>query len=145
MRRTAWVVAGLCFAAASALACQPRATKVGGGDDLPEDQWSRGVFLYGQSCAGCHGDNGEGDEATPAIAGDGALSSTAPEGSDRQATFDDAADLFGYVKSDMPPLAPGSLSDDEYWAIIHYVLKQAQIDPGVEVVGPDNAASIKLR
>ena len=71
MRRTAWVVAGLCFAAASVPACKPRTTKVGGGDDLPEDQWSRGVFLYGQNCAGCHGDDGEGDEETPAIAGEG--------------------------------------------------------------------------
>ncbi len=118
---------------------------MGGGDDLPEDQWSRGVFLYGQSCAGCHGDNGEGDEETPAIAGDGALSSSAAEGSERQATFDTAADVFAYVKSDMPPLAPGSLSDDEYWAIVHYVLKQAQIDLGVDTLGADNAASIKLR
>ena len=72
MRRTAWVVVGLGIAAVSALACQPRATKVGGGDDLPQDQWSRGVFLYGQSCAGCHGDHGEGDDETPAIARDGA-------------------------------------------------------------------------
>lgn len=145
MRRTAWVVAGLCFAAASVPACKPRTTKVGGGDDLPEDQWSRGVFLYGQNCAGCHGDDGEGDEETPAIAGEGALSSSAPEGSEREATFTTAADVFGYVKSDMPPLAPGSLGDDEYWAIIHYVLKQAQIEPGVDVVSADNAANIKLR
>jgi len=127
------------------LGCQPHKTKLGGDDDMPEDQWSRGVFLYGQSCAGCHGDDGEGDDDTPAIAGVGALPMTAPEGSEREVTFETAADLFGYVKSNMPPLAPGSLADDEYWAIVHYVLKQAQIDPGVDVVSPDNAAGIKLR
>ena len=113
--------------------------------DDPKDQWSRGVWLYSSNCANCHGENGEGTEDVPAIAGPGALPRLPTgEDSERKASFDNAADLFAYVKETMPPLDTGCLTDDQLYAVTNYVLKQAEIPiPGD--VGEHNAASIKLR
>ncbi len=126
-------------------ACGNPRTTIASSDDIPEDQWSRGVYLYGQHCSSCHGDNGEGDEDTPAIAGEGALSREAPEGSSREVSFDTAADVVAYVKEEMPALEPGSLSDDVYWTTVAYVLTQAEIDIGTEDLGPENGKTVKLR
>jgi mono/diheme cytochrome c family protein len=126
-------------------ACGTPRTTIASGDDIPEDQWSRGVYLYGQHCSSCHGENGEGDEDTPAIAGDGAFSREAGEGSSREVTFDTAADVFAYVKEEMPALEPGKLTDDIYWTVVAYALKQAQFDIGTEPLGPDNGKAVKLR
>lgn len=108
-------------------------TTISPGDDAPQDQWSRGVWLYGQQCAGCHGENGEGDEETPALAGEGAL-----------AKLGTAAELFAFAKENMPPLAPGSLSDEEYYAVTAYVLKQAEVKFDGDVTA-STAGSISLR
>ena len=126
-------------------ACGTPRTIISSGGDIPEDQWSRGVYLYGQHCSSCHGENGEGDEDTPAIAGAGALSREAVEGSLREVPFDSAADVFAYVKEEMPALEPGTLSDDVYWTVVAYTLKQASIDIGDEPLGPENGKAVKLR
>ncbi|MBW2454320.1 MAG: cytochrome c [Deltaproteobacteria bacterium] len=126
-------------------ACGNPQTTIGSSDDIPEDQWSRGVYLYGQHCSSCHGENGEGDEDTPALAGEGAFAHDAPEGSSREVPFDTAADVVAYVKEEMPALEPGSLSDDVYWTTVAYALKQAGIDIGSEDPGPANGKTVKLR
>jgi mono/diheme cytochrome c family protein len=148
MRLGEWAVAGLL--AMTMMGCARTTTKVGKSDDVPDDQWSRGVWLYGQSCSGCHGDDGEGAEDTPKLAGDGAMPLEPPEGSDRTAKLGHAGDLFAYIKAEMPPLEPGSLTESQYWAITFYILKQAQIDVsperlGAEELGSGNAAKVTLR
>lgn len=126
------------------LSCSKKTTTIASADDGPDDQWSRGVWLYSSNCAGCHGENGEGRDDRPAIAGPGALPREAAAGSDRTARLDTARDLFLYVRESMPPLDTGCLTDDQYYAVVHYVLKQADITiPGE--VSAANAASIKLR
>ena len=110
-----------------------------------ETQWQRGVYLYSQNCAGCHGDDGEGDEDNPAIAGEGALALDPKwKDSERKVKFETAADVFEFVKAQMPPMEPGNLSDDKTWAILLYVLKQAQVETPEELTA-ENAASVKLR
>lgn len=79
----------------------------GGGDQtaagMPTGDATRGEKVFGDACATCHGDAGEGSKKTPAVAGAGALSKFA----------DDKA-LFDYLKKEMPKDDPGSLSDQEY-------------------------------
>jgi cytochrome c len=110
-----------------------------------EDQWARGVWLYSQNCANCHGESGEGDDDVPILAGEGALPSTPREGSERKKSFDTAADVFDFVKVAMPPLDPASLTDEQYYAIVLYVLKQANIEVPKGTLGPENASDVKLR
>jgi cytochrome c len=135
----------LLFAALALLAgCSTSRPEVASSEELPEDQWSRGVWLYGQHCASCHGESAEGSEDAPALAGKGALPVRAGEGSTRARTFDTALDVFSYARENMPLLEPGSLKDDQYWAVLAYSLKAG----GREVEGEldaQKAASLKLQ
>lgn len=112
----------------------------------PKTQIERGEQLFADSCAGCHGDRGEGLEGRPAIAGKGALPLDPPEGAkSRTAQFKTALDLFQFLKSDMPPIAPGSLSDEQYFAIVAFQLKESGVDYGKGDIDEKRAASIPLR
>ena len=70
--------------------CTPRKTTLTTGE-YRDDQWARGVWLYGQHCARCH-------------------------------------DLFHYIQTQMPPLEAGTLNDEDTFAIVAYVLKQAEYE-----------------
>jgi mono/diheme cytochrome c family protein len=136
---------GLALGCLLASGCRAPKTTIASSDDGPKDQWSRGVYLYTSNCAGCHGDHGEGDEDTPAIAGEGALPRLpAHEDSARDTELDTAADLFAYVKASMPPLDTGCLTDDQLYAVTNYLLKQAEIDFEGDVT-PKTASRIRLR
>ncbi|MCA9620901.1 MAG: cytochrome c [Myxococcales bacterium] len=139
-----WLFAAALALLASIAGCTKRRTVVGGDEALPDDQWSRGVWLYGQHCAGCHGDDGEGDDASPPLAGEGALPLEPPEGAERKQRFEHASDLFAYVSTEMPPLEPGSLAPDEYYALVRYLLQQAGRKVEVDVTA-SNAPSLTLR
>jgi mono/diheme cytochrome c family protein len=130
-------IAGL-LCVALLLACAPRRTTIASLDDGPTDQWSRGVWLYGQHCAGCHGEHGEGDEDAPALVGDAALK---PGG--EAEGFATAADVFRYAQQHMPPMSPGSLAEPEYWAVVRYVLDMGERDVGE--LDAKRAAQVKLR
>ena len=137
------LVASLCLAAAS---CGGNQTTIASSDGIPEDQWSRGVWLYGQHCANCHGEDGEGDEDAPPLSGEGSLPQKATwEDSPRTHDFNTAADMFSYVSEQMPPMEPGTLKEDDYWAIIFYALKQAQVEVGEPPMDASNAKNVKLR
>jgi cytochrome c len=109
----------------------------------PPDQVTVGEQLFAGQCAGCHGENGEGTEGRPALVGEKALPVDPPaEATARKSQLRTAQDLFDFVKSDMPPMAPGSLSDEEYWAIVAFQLKANGV--GGKVVTAANAASMAL-
>ncbi len=124
------------------LGCGPQRVRVGASfDALPRDAWSRGVYEYNRNCAGCHGENGEGEDDAPPLIGKGAWPQTRDG---RDAAFETAADAYAYVKENMPPMEAGELADGQYWVILHYVLKEhGRTLP--EELSADNAASVKLR
>jgi plastocyanin/cytochrome c553 len=72
-----------------------------------------GKAAYLASCAVCHGENLGGRERAPALAGRAFGTAWAAR---------TAWDLFQRVRTTMPQSAPGSLSDDNYAAIIAYIL-----------------------
>jgi cytochrome c len=129
---------------AATAACGPSQTTLASAEEDPADQWSRGVWLYGQNCASCHGESGEGGDDTPPLAGNGALPTTPREGSNRRAEFHNAADVFTYVRAQMPQLDPGSLTDDQYWAILAYAFKEGGIALGKPPLGAHNAKTVRL-
>jgi mono/diheme cytochrome c family protein len=94
------------------------------------DQVALGQTLYGKNCAGCHGDGGEGKTA-PRVVGlkDGALPLDPPATSKhRKAQFKTVGDVAQFVVATMPPASPGSLSEEEYLAILAFDLKANGID-----------------
>jgi mono/diheme cytochrome c family protein len=88
-----------------------------------DEQAARGAELYGQHCAKCHGDAGQGGGKAPALVGKEALPLDPRKGSKRDVQFKTAADVFTWVKANMPPTAPGSLPDEDYVAILAFDLK----------------------
>lgn len=81
------------------------------------DQARTGQGVYQRSCAACHGANLQGISA-PALTG---------------AQFGHAnltvSQMFGIVTKQMPLNAPGSLSQDDYAAVMAYILKRDCVKP----------------
>jgi cytochrome c len=91
-----------------------------------------GQKAYGESCASCHGASGEGKKAPPVVGlSKGALPLDPPAGAKyRKGEFKTVADVASFVVKSMPPDSPGSLSQDQYWAILAFDLKANGIDLG---------------
>lgn len=71
---------------------------------------ARGAEIYEESCSTCHGDAGAGKGKSPAIVGAALMNK-----------FPAAADLLEYTKREMPKDEPGSLSDDDYNAVVAWM------------------------
>ena len=93
-------------------------------------QVAAGGTLYAQSCASCHGDSGQGGKA-PRLVGlkEGALPLDPP--ADRQyrkGQFVTVADVATFAVANMPPKKAGTLTGDQYWAIVAFDLHANGID-----------------
>jgi mono/diheme cytochrome c family protein len=95
--------------------------------------YAEGQKVYADSCAVCHGDKLQGIP-TPGIGGDkliggrGTLASEAPVKT-IESYWPYATTVFDYVKRSMPLNAPGSLSDDQVYSVVAYILGEANILP----------------
>ena len=90
-----------------------------------EEQVQRGAVLYGDNCARCHGDGGEGTAAGPRVVGlaEGALPLDPPaEATVRDTQFVTVGDVAAFAAANMPADAPGTLTVDEYLAILAFDL-----------------------
>lgn len=167
----ALLLAGLFFQLGSAGANTLQSTPVPTQDRLAEPtlpavplQADYGAQAYWLYCSPCHGDRAQGltDEfrqlypeedrncwnshchgdvtyengfkiptAVPQLVGSGSL-----------AKFPNAANLYGYIHAAMPFQNPNSLTDEEYYQIVAFLLRQnGLIDGGMEV-NASNAAQI---
>jgi S-disulfanyl-L-cysteine oxidoreductase SoxD len=90
-----------------------------------------GAKIFADACAACHGDKGQGNPAK-GIGGDrllggrGTLASDAPIKT-VESYWPYATTLFDYVKRAMPFNAPGSLSDNDVYSVVAYILAEAKI------------------
>jgi cytochrome c len=115
----------------------------GGGDDddgaasgLPEsqaEQVAAGRDVYTGQCAQCHGPNGEGGTG-PLVIG----------GGKRIATYASTDRLYDYVSRTMPFDEPGTLTPEQYWNVIAYLLDENELLPEDTVLGPESE-SIELK
>lgn len=96
-------------------------------------QVARGREVYQTSCLFCHGGNLQGSVG-PALAGANARVGNLPS----------AQHLFDYLKATMPLTAPGSLSDDEYWAVSAFIMAENGVPQDGETLGPSNASSLPV-
>ena len=76
-----------------------------------EEQIVTGKTVYQEHCARCHGDQGEGKRG-PLLIG--------PRHGMRG--YGTAQGLYNYTSQIMPFDAAGSLSSEEYWAVLAYLL-----------------------
>lgn len=93
------------------------------GEGLPGGAGSvaAGEVLYGQQCQVCHGPKGQGASAEELAGGQMALTSDWPDKT-IGTYWPYATTLFDFIRRSMPMTAPGSLSDDEVYALTAYLL-----------------------
>jgi len=95
------------------------------------DQVAQGQTLYANNCAGCHGDSGQGTDKAPRVVGlkEGALPLDPPATRQaRKSRFVTVADVAEFTVANMPPKKAGSLTGDQYWAILAFDLHANGID-----------------
>jgi mono/diheme cytochrome c family protein len=91
--------------------------------------YAQGREVYMAQCAACHGEQLEGIadlDGDKLIGGRGSLASGSPVKT-IESYWPYATTLFDYVKRAMPLVAPGSLSDDEVYAVSAFILAEAGI------------------
>jgi mono/diheme cytochrome c family protein len=88
--------------------------------------------VYAAECAQCHGENGEGGTG-PLVIG----------GNKRIASYESTERLYDYVSRTMPFDEPGTLTPEQYWNVIAYLLDANDLLPPDTVLGPDSP-SIEL-
>jgi mono/diheme cytochrome c family protein len=129
------------------------------------DQVALGRRTYTQWCATCHGDKGQGlaiwryswNEKHQNCAQSGCHGTRRGEGGftmlavpsalmgeNTLAKFLTAAQLYTFIRATMPFQAPGSLSDEEYWAVTAYLADQHRADAG-KLLDAGVAANVRLR
>jgi cytochrome c553 len=104
------------------------------GAELPEGKGSvaDGAKVYGAKCASCHGLKGEGMPPFPKLVGRDPKDGF-PFGRDPGLVktignyWPHATTLFDYVKRSMPFMQPGSLTNDEVYAVTAWLLAQNEI------------------
>jgi S-disulfanyl-L-cysteine oxidoreductase SoxD len=92
---------------------------------------AKGQKVYASTCAACHGERLEGNPAKgiggdKLLGGRGTLATKTPVKT-VESYWPYATTLFDYVKRAMPFSAPGSLSDDEVYSVVAYILAEAKI------------------
>lgn len=134
-----------------------------------KSQEQRGAELFAEECAACHGPRGQGASA-PDVMGSHALptypaeptSASDPALMDPEALrlreqtrgvgvgtrdpFENAADLFRYISAQMPKpdARAGSLTNDEYWAILNFMLLAHGAPVPDGGLTPANAESVPI-
>ena len=101
------------------------------GAGLPAGSGSvaQGKQVYAEKCVMCHGDKLQGVKATgglPLIGGRGTLTSAKPLKT-TESYWPYATTMFDYIKRAMPFNAPGSLKDDEVYALVAYILAEGHV------------------
>ncbi|AWN44737.1 cytochrome C [Methylobacterium durans] len=90
-----------------------------------------GEIVFRETCAACHGEQLQGNMspgvgADKLIGGRGSVATNDPVKT-TESYWPYATTLFDYVKRAMPFNAPGSLSDDQVYSVVAYVLAQGKI------------------
>ena len=112
--------AGRRIVAAGAVAVAAVAITVSAVLALTAAQADRGEIAFAQSCALCHGPNGD-DGFAPAVSGPQSLR-----------RFDSVRAVYDFVRQNMPFSAPGSLDDQTYLDVVAYLLSTRGIAPDGE-------------
>jgi len=120
------------------------------GDGLPAGSGNAaaGLEVYNANCLACHGENGTGGINDTLAGGHGSLTGPRPQKT-LGSFWPYATTVFDYVRRAMPYQSPGSLSNDDVYAVTAYLLyvnKIIEVDleldagslPRVEMPNRDN-------
>lgn len=101
------------------------------GHGLPPGQGTaaEGAILYAQQCASCHGSKGEGLRPNPKLVGRTPAAGHAfANDAKAQKTIGNywpyATTLYDYIKRAMPLYTPGTLTPDQTYSLVAYLLSE---------------------
>jgi cytochrome c5 len=108
-------------------------------------QAEAGGPLYGQFCAKCHGNGGQGTDQAPPVVGPNALPLDPPSTAKmRKTQFHTAKDVFDFVGANMPPKGPKPTLE-QYLEILAFDLKANGVDlTGKPPLTPDTLSAIVI-
>lgn len=96
----------------------------------PNAQIASGRMVYSERCASCHdADGATGSKLTPELL----------------ASYYTARALFDYVQMSMPFDQPGSLSEEQYWRSVAYLLASRGLFDGSVQLSAETADSVILQ
>lgn len=96
-----------------------------------------GRNVYVRECARCHGPIGGPGQTAPAL--------VSREIAQKLTTFQTSGALFTFLRFAMPQDKPGSLSEEDYWAVQAFVLMNNRLLYNDVSLGPETADSPLLR
>lgn len=93
------------------------------GDELPAGRGSvtQGAALFAAQCAACHGATGREGPDPVLVGGQGSLATAKPVQT-IGSYWPYATTVFDYIRRAMPTTAPGSLTNDEVYALTAFLL-----------------------
>lgn len=110
------------------------------GRGLPPGQggYDAGKKIFAEACSSCHGDALQGVPKAGLggdrlIGGRGSLASDPPIKT-VESYWPYATTLFDYIKRAMPLTAPGSLSNDDVYALASYILTEAKVTQKADIM-----------
>jgi mono/diheme cytochrome c family protein len=108
-----------------------------------------GKKLYAQKCAACHAPDAKGGEGWigPKLVATEPLSGFEKDWKTPKSIgnwWPHASTLWDYVHRSMPQTAPGSLTADETYALVAYLLAENKAVPGDFVADPESLKAVKM-
>lgn len=109
--------------------------------------YEEGKKVYAAKCAACHGEDMskpvKGAGAEPLRGGRGSLASGKPNKT-VESYWPYASTVFDFTKRAMPFNAPGSLTDNEVYAVVAYILAEGNIIDKKTVMNAKTIAKVKM-
>ena len=115
------------------------------GTGLPAGHGSvaEGARVYAEKCAVCHGDRGQGGPMDKLVGGESSLATAGPVKT-VGSFWPHASTLFDYVRRAMPFNAPQSLSNNDTYAAVAYVLHLNGIIPADASLDQSSLAQVRM-
>src|SRR3954462_1004871 len=104
----------------------------------------QGEAVYSTKCVGCHGEKGAGKPNDPLVGGLGTLPGDKPPIKTVGSFWPYATTVFDYVRRAMPYYESKSLSDDEVYAVVAYILNLNGIVADNETMDAQALPKVKM-
>jgi cytochrome c len=121
------------------------------GKGLPAGRgtYAQGVAIYAAKCASCHGANGEGVATNPKLVGRDPREGF-PFGQDQKYVktignyWPYATTVYDYVSRAMPTTAPGSLTPNEVYSLVAFLLARNEIIDSTMVMDARSLPAVRM-
>jgi mono/diheme cytochrome c family protein len=115
------------------------------GANLPAGSGSvaQGADVYMTYCLACHGEGGQGSTNDRLVGGHGTLATDSPVKT-VGSYWPYATTLFDYIRRAMPFSLPGSLTDDQAYALTAYILQLNGIIDEDDVINAQTLPAVEM-